>query len=74
MACQVGITTDPERRKQEWQREHPNLRDWEIISRHYSKSAAQQREVEEARRRGCNHGVGGGGPETATWYVYRFTY
>lgn len=74
MACQVGITMNPERRRQEWEREYPNLRNWELISHHFTRSAAQSREIEEANRRGCNYGSGGGGQENALWYVYRFTY
>ena len=72
MACRVGITTDPVRRKQDWQRQYPRLRNWRILSTHNSKSAAQQRESQEARNRGCTAHPGGEGPERATWYVYYF--
>ena len=74
MPCRVGITTNPERRKKEWQDEHPGLYDWEIIATYTNKSAAQERETREARSRGCKSGSGGGGPEYATWYVYYFRY
>lgn len=39
MACQVGITTDPDRRKEEWKRKYPHLWGWEIIGQHATKSA-----------------------------------
>ena len=72
MACQVGITTDPDRREKEWEQKYPHLWGWEIIGQHGTKSAAQAQENEEAKRRGCGSGPGGGGPEVATWYVYCF--
>ena len=74
MACRVGITTDPERRKQEWEREQPTLRRWRILSTHRTRSAAQTRENQEARNRGCQAHPGGPGPERATWRVYYFEY
>ncbi len=74
MSCRVGITTDPDRRKKEWENQHPTLRNWKILSKHDSKTKAQSRENQEARNRGCVSGSGGGGPEYATWYVYYFEY
>ena len=74
MPCQVGITTDPNRRRQEWVQERPTLRNWLILSTHNSRAAAQQAENREAQRLGCNSGAGGSGPEVATWYVYAFEY
>lgn len=74
MACQVGITTDPDRRKAEWERERPRLRNWMILSTHSTKSAAQTAENRQAAAYGCNSGAGGGGSEYATWYVYKFDY
>ena len=74
MPCQVGITTDPGRRRQEWERERPTLRNWRILSQHQTKTAAQQAENREARARGCNSGAGGDGPERAAWSVYYFDY
>ena len=74
MGCRVGITTDPERRKQEWKRKYPGLRGWDILSTHYTKSAAQAREDKEAAARGCDSGSGGGGNEQDTWYVYFFRF
>ena len=74
MACRVGITTDPQRRKREWKAEHPRLWNWRILSRYYSKTAAQRRETAEANRRSCVSRPGGAGPEDATWFVYYFEY
>ena len=74
MPCQVGITTDPERRRGEWQRARPTLHNWRIVETHYSKSAAQEAEIRHARAWGCNYGEGGGGVEMALWYVYSFDY
>ena len=74
LACQVGITTDPERRKKEWQAQRPTLRNWMVLAEYNNKSAAPARETQEASRRGCNSGVGGTGPEYATWHVYYFEY
>ena len=74
MPCQVGITTDPDRRRQEWQNQRPTLRNWSILSRHSTRTAAQAAENREARIRGCNSGAGGSGNENDTWYVYYFDY
>lgn len=74
MACRVGITTDPERRKSEWEREYPNLTNWQILEEHYTKSAAQAAEDRLAKKYGCVAHPGGDGPDYATWYVYYFQY
>ena len=74
MPCQVGITTDPQRRWEEWRRDRPSLRNWRILSVHNTKTAAQQAENREAAARGCNSGAGGAGPERETWSVYYFDY
>ena len=74
MACQIGITTDPDRRRREWRSQRPTLRNWRILSTHRSKSAAQREESKLAARSTCSSHAGGVGPERATWYVYRFTF
>lgn len=74
MACRVGITTDPNRRKAEWQIQHPNLRNWQIIGQHNSRSAAQAQEIQVANTYNCTAYPGGEGPENAIWYVYYFEY
>lgn len=30
MACRVGITTDPETRRKEWETAYPDLTDWRL--------------------------------------------
>ena len=74
MACRVGITTDPDRRKEEWKLEYPNLQGWEIIGKHRTKSAAQAQEDREAEERGCVSSQGGADADGATWFVYYFRY
>ena len=74
MPCRVGITTNPSRRREEWKKEHPNLKDWEIIAVYQSKKKAQERENREASSRGCQSSPGGAGDERDTWYVYYFRY
>ena len=72
--CRVGITTDPDRRKMEWEEKYPNLRNWKILSKHNSRSSAQSAEESKARGHGCKSHPRGGGPEMSTWYVYHFEY
>ena len=74
MACRIGITTDPQERKRFWQRQHRFVRNWQIISTHRTKTAAQRQERALAARYGCVSHPGGAGPERATWYVYYFEY
>lgn len=74
MACRVGITTNPGRRKREWESEYPTLRNWRIVSRHKTKSAAQAAEDRFADSYGCDASPGGAGPEHANWCVYVFEY
>ena len=73
MPCRVGITTDPDRRKREWKFRHPTLKNWEIVSWHRTRSAAQQKEDEIAHSLGCDAHHGGAEPAYADWwYVYVF--
>lgn len=74
MPCRVGITMNPDRRKREWESRYSTLRNWEIVSRHNTKSAAQQKEDEIALFLGCDASPGGAGPEHADWCVYVFEY
>lgn len=72
-SCRVGITTDPDRRKTEWELKYPNLHDWKILHRGLSKTEAQTRETEESRARGCDSGPGGRESEDdKKWSVYYF--
>lgn len=74
MACRVGITTDPDRRKKEWEQEFPELSHWTVLSWHYTKTDAQQAEGAAAERYGCEAHHGGGGDEHDRWAVYFFNY
>ena len=74
MPCRVGITTDPEGRKKDWERVHPSLTGWEILATYDNKTKAQARENVEAVIRGCEAHPGGSGDECATWFVYYFRY
>ena len=74
MACRVGITTDPQRREQEWRNRHPYMRNWRILNQCPTKSEAQQLEDGYIRRYGCQGSPGGGGIEFGTWHVYYFEY
>ena len=69
MACRVGITTRLKERKNEWQREHPRLRNWQVQGPYPTKTRAQAREDELADSLGCVAHHGGGGRERASWYV-----
>ena len=74
MACRIGITTDPQGRKKDWVKVHPGLLNWQILGTHYTKTAAQKQENEEARRLGCVSHPGGAGREHDVWHVYYFNY
>lgn len=74
MPCRVGMTTDPEERKKQWESKYKSLGNWTILHKCPSKSDAQKKETEEARARRCESSPGGSGPEHATWYVYYFTH
>ena len=74
MACRIGITTDEVGRRQYWEGVHPTLSNWQILSRHRSKSEAQQQENLLAVKYGCVSSPGGAGPEIGNWAVYYFKY
>ncbi len=74
MACRVGITTNPIGRRRYWASRYRTLRNWRIVGRYSTKTAAQRRENQIARIRGCVAAPGGRGPQRATWYVYMFDY
>jgi len=74
MPCRIGMATDPDERKDEWKREYPNLRNWEILGWFKTKSAAQQAETRLARQHGCVAEPGGSGAEHDDWCVYKFDY
>lgn len=73
MPCRVGISTRPEQRKSEWEREVIGMTNWKILGKYPIKKEAQEHENRYARTTGCK--ASHGGPHTpGTWYVYRFDY
>lgn len=74
MVCRIGITTDPDKRKKDWENQYPSLYDWKILEKCYSKYDAQNAENRFARQYGCESHPGGSGEEGGVWYVYKFSY
>ena len=76
MPCQVGMTTNPQRRREEWERDRriQSIANWRIVDRAATKTEAQRKEREWAAHLGCKYGEGGAGPEFAHWYIYVFEY
>ena len=74
MPCRIGITTDPQGRKRQWEAQHPNLSGWDVLRVCNSKADAQNWENHLAQQHGCVAEPGGAGAENATWYVYKFNY
>lgn len=73
MPCRVGISTNPEARRADWERRVVGLRNWRIIGTHYTRIEAQAQEDDYANRHGCiSHG--GGRDARGPWHVYRFDY
>ena len=73
MPCRVGITTDPARRRGEWENEVVGLSGWRILGTYPTRTEAQAHEDDYARKSGCL-GHGGGAAASPPWYVYRFDY
>lgn len=73
MPCRVGITTRPEERKAEWERQVAGMHNWEIIGQYSSKEQAQAHEDRKAQAHVCQASHGGDG-SAGTWYVYHFKY
>ncbi len=76
MSCRIGITTNPNRRKQEWKKIHPSLTNWQILAKADTKSEAQEQETKLAHKYGCEAHQGGDDPDShiVIWYVYYFKY
>ena len=72
MSCYAGITTDPERRKEEHKINYPNLYNWEQQPFSSRKSAQEW----EDRQTECHREGGGREPDNpnAIWYGYKFYY
>lgn len=79
MPCRVGITTNPKRRKREWERLVIKLRNWQLHGCYQNKDDAQEEEdrlVQACFDRGktCYGDAGGGDPDDEGWTVYSFDY
>lgn len=76
MHCYVGMTTDPERRRAQWENTVDGLRNWKILKRfdsEYSYDRALDYERDYARQHGCE-AEPGGRRAPGPWYVYYFEY
>jgi len=73
--CRVGITTDPYTRRQYWAAQHPTLRNWEIVSAHDAKDAAEWAAHRLSQERDCSGvDVDAAPPTPSAWHVYIFEY
>lgn len=61
MPCRVGITTNPDERKQYWQNRVVGFENMRILASYNSKEEAQKHENSHASRTGCK--VNAGGPD-----------
>lgn len=69
----AGITTDPDRRKQQHKQEdYPNLSNWQVQRTFSNQQEAQRWENEMGKRGYTTHP--GGRPDSGTWYGYTFDY
>ncbi len=73
MPCRVGITTDPNERKADWNRSVKGLKNWRILKKFRNKSDAQEYETRYANRYGCIAHPGGA-DAPGIWHVYYFEY
>ncbi|MDE0151701.1 MAG: hypothetical protein OXK80_04290 [Bdellovibrionales bacterium] len=75
ISCRIGITTDLENRKKTWQRiyekEGKTIKNWTVLSKHYSKSSAQEAEKREAKLQNCKAHPGGRKSRKTIWYLYK---
>lgn len=75
MNCRIGITTDPDRRHQEW-RQKVTVTNFVVLERHTTRAAAQEAETRLALKLGCAAHPGGESPDqpNAIWHVYQVNY
>lgn len=74
MACRVGLTTDPERRKREWQEQYRSLRGWRVLKHGLTYGEALRWERHFASPLGCEAHHGGPYQPGPIWCVYTFLY
>ena len=68
------MTTDPKGRKEYWEKQHPNLKNWSILAYYKSKIVTQGAENILPQQYECDPAVGSNGNENDKWYVYKFEY
>ena len=73
MPCRVGITTNPERRKAQWESKVYGMKNWRILKSYRSRERAQEHENRYAAQYGCQASPGGN-EAGGMWHVYRFEY
>ena len=73
MPCRVGITTDPVKRKTEWNSKVVGLKNWKLLASYNTRKKAQEHEDRYAERYGCKSSHGGADAK-GPWHVYRFEY
>ena len=73
MKKRIGITTDPQRRKKEWESLYPSLRNWRVVATGLTYDQAQEQEFCYVRGKGF---IGNGGDYVPgyVWSVYTFEY
>lgn len=76
MACVIGMTTNLQRRKREWEAEYSSLRDWQIMGGPYAdRKTAQAVEDRLAQQHGCQAHHGGRDPDIPNgWWIYGFNH
>ena len=74
MGCRVGMTTNPQARRQDWEREYPNLYNWQIIRDELTYDQALLLEERVAQRYGCDAHGGGPRVEGSVYSVYKFNF
>ncbi len=74
VSWQIGITTQPQRRKQEWHRIRPSLGNWQILASDLTYAQAQALENYYIRNKGYTGSPGGPMEPGAVYSVYKFSY
>ncbi len=72
MACRIGITTDPDERKQYWQSRCRGFKNWRILERGLTKAQADAAEQRLAKQHNCEAHAGGPSIPGQSWSVYFF--
>ena len=72
MPCRVGMSTNPQERRQYWSGQVRNLHNWRILASGLTYEQALAREENEARQRGCVAEPGGPRMDGPVWSVYYF--